>query len=77
MEKTALRSKIGKTAVHVLWVLLVARIITGLTISNDLGSVHAWLSLHAWIALLGFAAIFAVVYWRNQSERSAENSMKP
>lgn len=66
MEKTALRSKIGKTAVHTLWVLFAARIITGLTISNDLGSMQAWLSLQAWIAPLGFAVIFAVIYWRGQ-----------
>lgn len=69
MDKTALRSKIGKTAAHVLWVLLVARIITGLTIYHDLGSVQAWLSLQAWIAPLGFAVIFAAAYWHNQPVR--------
>lgn len=69
MEKSAHSGKGVKTALHFVWVLLVARVITGLTISNDLSSAQAWLSPQAWIAPLGFAIIFAVICWKKLSSK--------
>ncbi|MGK4217800.1 hypothetical protein [Kocuria marina] len=55
-----------KTSLHFVWVMLVARIVTGLTISHDLFDGHAWLRPGTWVAPLGFACIWTFVYWTNQ-----------
>ena len=60
---------------HFLWVLLVARIITGLTISSSLFDAGEWLSLETWIPALGFAVIWTVIYWTGQS-RAKKNGLK-
>ncbi len=52
-----------------LWILLVARVITGLTISQDLFDGSAWLIPKNWIAPLGFAIIWTVIYWKNQRDK--------
>lgn len=70
MENSLRTNKPLKTALHFIWVLLVARIITGLTISQDLLSAQAWATPQTWIAPLGFAVIFAVIYWRNQGKEN-------
>ncbi|MGP5124840.1 hypothetical protein ACTXJU_18460 [Glutamicibacter ardleyensis] len=57
------------TGLTFVWVLLVARIITGLTISHDLSSMQSWFSIQAWIAPLGFAVIGTVIYWKNSANK--------
>ena len=67
MENTASpAARRVRLLVHFLWVLLVARVITGLTISHDLFDAHAWLLPATWVPALGFAIILTAVHWRNQ-----------
>lgn len=54
---------------HFLWVLLVARVITGFTISNDFFDANEWLLAKTWIPALGFAVIWTVIYWNYQRDR--------
>ncbi|WP_417364423.1 hypothetical protein [Glutamicibacter arilaitensis] len=69
MEHSDRSRVVLKAGLNFLWVLLVSRIITGLTISNDFSSMQAWFSFQSWIAPLGFAAIYAVIYWTNSAKK--------
>ncbi|WP_103063572.1 hypothetical protein [Actinomyces qiguomingii] len=57
-----------RLAAQFFWVLLVARIITGLTLTGL--SLESWLTLRTWLFPLGFAVIgvYSYLYWMSHRD---------